>query len=69
MFKRVAIFALLMALALLVIFLAIVLGDAGPWYFAWLLGTATIVLVAAAGGAMFDTQQEQMVERRHDDSH
>ncbi len=68
MINRVLKFALLMALALLVIFLAIVLGDHGPWYFAWLLGTATIVLVAAAGGAMFDTQQDQLAERGRDDS-
>jgi predicted outer membrane lipoprotein len=69
MMKRAVIFALLMLLALLVIFLAILLGDHGPWYFAWLLGTATIVLVAAAGGAMFDTQEEHMDARRRDDSH
>lgn len=68
MIKRLVIFALLMLLALLVIFLAILLGDHGPWYFAWLLGTATIVLVAAAGGAMFDTQQDQLGERGRDDS-
>ncbi len=68
MIKRVILFGLLMLLALLVIFLAILLGDSGPWYFAWLLGTATIVLVAAAGGAMLDTQQEQMAEHGCDDA-
>jgi len=69
MMKRTLIFVLLMALALLVIFLAILLGAQGPWYFAWLLGTATIVLVSAAGGAMFDTQQESQDARSRDDSH
>jgi predicted outer membrane lipoprotein len=69
MMKRAVIFALLMLLALLVIFLAILLGDHGPWYFAWLLGTATIVLVSAAGGAMFDTQEEHSNARGLDDSH
>lgn len=69
MIRRAVIFTLMMLLALAVIFLAILLGDQGPWYFAWLLGTATIVLVAAAGGALFDTQEEGQPPRGNDDSH
>lgn len=42
-----------MALAL---FLAVIAGDYGPWYFAWLVGTTMIVLISAASAVMFDTQ-------------
>ncbi len=67
MFRRIILFALAMALALLVLYLAIVLGDNAPWYFAWVLGTGTIVLAAAAGGAMYDAQQEELSEHKHPD--
>jgi hypothetical protein len=46
--------ALVLALA---IALAVVAGDYGPWYFAWLVGTVMIVLIAAAGAILFDTQE------------
>jgi len=42
-----------LALALL---LAVVAGDYGPWYFAWLVGTTMIILIAAAGAVLLDTQ-------------
>ena len=45
-------------LALLLIFLTVIIGDYGPWYFAWIVGTVMIVLVSAAGGALLDTQIE-----------
>lgn len=51
-------FMLFMVLAFVVIVLAIMLGDQGAWYFAWLVGTAMIVLIAAAGGVLLDTQDE-----------
>ena len=38
--------------------LAVVAGDYGPWYFAWLVGTTMIVLIAAAGAVLFDTQEQ-----------
>jgi predicted outer membrane lipoprotein len=60
--KRIFMFIGLMVVALGMIAIAIMLGELGPWYFAWLLGTATIVLVAAAGGAMLDAQDEQRRE-------
>jgi hypothetical protein len=37
--------------------LAVVAGDYGPWYFAWLVGTTMIVLISAAGAVLFDTQE------------
>ena len=60
-------FVLFMGLALLMILLGIILGEMGAWYFAWLLGTGTIVLVAAAGGVYLDSQDEQGApgESRH----
>ena len=52
-------FVVYMLIAVLVIFLAVVLGDHGPWYFAWLVGTVMIVLISAAGGVLLDTQEEE----------
>ncbi len=54
-------FVMLMVIGGLAILLAIILGDRGAWYFAWLLGTVVIVLVAAAAGLMLDTQDEAVV--------
>ena len=51
-------FVVFMLLAVAMIVLAILLGDLGAWYFAWLIGTAMIVLIAAAGGVLLDTQDE-----------
>jgi hypothetical protein len=45
-------------IALVTLFLVIILGDYGPWYFAWIIGTVMIVLISAAGGALLDTQTE-----------
>ncbi len=52
-------FLLFMLIAVLVIVMAVMLGDSGAWYFAWLIGTAMIVLIAAAGGALLDAQDER----------
>ena len=51
-------FVIYMLIGVLVIFLAAVLGDNGPWYFAWLVGTVMIVLISAAGAMLLDTQEE-----------
>ena len=60
--KTLLYFFLFLLLAFVVIVLAVMLGDLGAWYFAWLIGTAMIVLVAAAGTAMLDTQEEHVAE-------
>ncbi len=52
-------FSMYSAIAGLVILMAIILGDYGAWYFAWILGTVMLVLVAAAGAALLDTQEEE----------
>jgi hypothetical protein len=56
-------FVIFMFIGVLVIFLAVLLGDNGPWYFAWLVGTVMIVLVSAAGGGLLDTQEEEQKKR------
>ncbi len=52
-------FVIYMFIAVLVIILAAMLGDNGPWYFAWLVGTVMIVLISAAGAGLLDTQEEE----------
>ncbi len=51
-----------LGLALVVALLfAVFVGDQGPWYFAWAVGTVMIILVAAAGAVLFDAQTEEHV--------
>lgn len=45
-------------LSVLAILLGVVLGDYGPWYLAWVLGTGLMVLVAAMGGVLFEAQED-----------
>ena len=52
-------FLVYMFIGVLVIFLAALLGDNGPWYFAWLVGTVMIVLISTAGAVLLDTQEEE----------
>ena len=47
-----------MTLAALAILFAIILGDYGPWYLSWLLGTGFMVLVAASAGVLFEAQED-----------
>ncbi|APZ43445.1 hypothetical protein [Acidihalobacter ferrooxydans] len=55
MFIRFIVYSII---AMVVLLLTIILGDYGPWYFAWIVGTVMIVLISAAGGALYDAQQE-----------
>ena len=52
-------FAIYMLIGVIVIFLAAVLGDNGPWYFAWLVGTVMIVLISVSGAVLLDTEEEE----------
>lgn len=52
-------FLLFMAAAVVAIVLGVVVGDYGAWYFSWMIGTATIVLFAVAGGVLYDTQEKE----------
>ena len=51
-------FILAMIVTCVVILIAVILGDYGPWYFSWLLGTGFMVLVATAGAVLLDAQDE-----------
>lgn len=54
---------ILFILAVIVILLAVILGDYGPWYLAWLLGTGFMILVAAMGGVLFEDQERELIQR------
>jgi hypothetical protein len=54
-------FVLFMAIAVIAIVLGIIVGDYGAWYFSWLIGSVMMILVAAAGGVLFDAQIEDRV--------
>ena len=47
-----------MVLAGLAILFGIILGDYGPWYLSWFLGTGFMVLVAASAGVLFEAQED-----------
>ena len=47
-----------MALAALAILFGIILGDYGPWYLLWFLGTGFMVLVAVSAGVLFEAQED-----------
>ncbi|MCP1375480.1 hypothetical protein [Dyella lutea] len=55
-------FLIYMLLAVVAIVMGVILGDYGSWYFAWFVGTAMIVLVAAAGGAWMDAHDGSVDE-------
>ena len=63
MFLRYVIFMVIAALAILI---GIILGDYGPWYLSWLLGTGFMVLVAASAGAYFEAQEDAEKAGRKD---
>ncbi len=47
----------LLLLGGLLVALGVILGDYASWYFAWIVGTAMIVLVSAAALAWLDAQE------------
>ncbi|MBS0983281.1 hypothetical protein [Gluconobacter cerinus] len=50
-----------LALALVVALLfAVFVGDQGPWYFAWVIGTVMIVLISGAGAVLLDAQEDRV---------
>jgi len=58
-------FLVLLVAVVIAIVVGVVVGDYGAWYFSWLIGTIMIVLVAAAGGVLFDTQEKEQDATRH----
>lgn len=51
-------FIIAMAIAVLAVLLAVILGDYGPWYLSWVLGTGFMVLVAVSAGVLFEAQED-----------
>jgi len=47
-----------LGLAGLAILLGIILGDYGPWYLSWFLGTGFMILVAVSAGVLFEAQED-----------
>jgi cyd operon protein YbgT len=59
-------FLALAAILVFCIMLAVLTGDYAPWYFAWLVGTMMIILIAVAGAVLFETQEEARMPSRPD---
>ena len=55
-------FALFLFIAMIAIIAGVIIGDYAPWYFVWIMGTAVIVLVSAASGTFYDTQEAERRE-------
>ncbi|MGH2341924.1 cytochrome bd oxidase small subunit, CydX/CbdX family [Segnochrobactraceae bacterium EtOH-i3] len=51
-------FVLAMAMAIILIVLAVILGDYAPWYLSWVLGTGFMVLLATAGAVLYESQHD-----------
>ncbi|MFG1403607.1 hypothetical protein [Xanthobacter sediminis] len=45
----------------LAVLLGIIIGDYGPWYMCWFLGTGLMILVAASSGVLFEAQEDAAV--------
>jgi predicted outer membrane lipoprotein len=58
-------FLMFMVIAVVAIVVGVIVGDYGAWYFSWLIGTIMIVLTAAAGGVLFDAQEEERGAPKH----
>jgi len=56
-------FLVYFAIAAVILLLSILLGDMAPWYFAWILGTVMIILIAVSGAVLFEGQAE--AQNRH----
>lgn len=47
-----------MGIAVIGVLIAVILGDYGPWYLSWLLGTGFMILVAVSAGVLFEAQED-----------
>ena len=54
--KNVLLFAFWLVVGLIALFLAIVLGDSGAWYLAWVLGTVMMILIAVTGTVILEAE-------------
>jgi len=51
-------YVIAMIVAIIAIVIGVILGDYGPWYFSWFLGTGFMVLLATAGGILYEAQED-----------
>lgn len=51
-------YVIAMILAVIIILVAVILGDYGPWYFSWFLGTGFMMLLAVAAAVLFEQQDD-----------
>jgi predicted outer membrane lipoprotein len=58
-------FVMLLVAAVVAIVIGVIVGDYGAWYFSWVVGTIMIVLFAAAGGVLLDTQEKESSVAEH----
>lgn len=58
-------YILYLIIAVALLFMSMILGNGAPWYFAWILGTVMAILLAVAGGVLFEAQEER--ERQEKD--
>ncbi|ROO27268.1 hypothetical protein SAOR_08890 [Salinisphaera orenii MK-B5] len=56
--KNVLLFAFWFLVGLIALFLAIVLGDSGAWYLAWVLGTVMMILIAVTGTVILEVDDQ-----------
>ena len=56
-------FVIAMVIAVIAILLGVILGDYGPWYLSWMLGTGFMVLVAASGAVLFEGQEDALAQK------
>ncbi|MCH4091990.1 hypothetical protein [Acetobacter sp.] len=53
----------LAAVLVVALLFAVFVGDQGPWYFAWVVGTVMIILISGAGAILLDAQDESTSEK------
>lgn len=51
-------YVIAMGIAVLGVLIAVVLGDYGPWYLSWLLGTGFMILVSVSAGVLYEAQDD-----------
>ncbi|MGE4371315.1 MAG: hypothetical protein AB7E29_00220 [Xanthobacter sp.] len=52
-------FIIALIIAIIAVVLAVILGDYGPWYLSWVLGTGFMILLAVASGVLFEAQNTE----------
>lgn len=56
---------IMLVLAVIAILIAVIMGDYGPWYLSWLLGTGFMILVSAMGGVLYEDQEKELLEKEN----